>query len=398
MHSSRLLASHLWIIFEPRWDARYCGEATQRLRPQVARLIDALLLYDEVIIPTHDFLILPVFATVLGVEGFEHLVQADAIRFARLDAALGYAGNGVGLSAYDIRPSEQRPDPAPCSAEPAVAADLAFSMMADVCGRRAGQTALDSVIRRCETISVAPFAGDITKQTHLDLSESQNLQVAFGLTGLDMQRLPGVAPDQMVMAPHENDEWPCNAIDAVLRIAYANLECKLVGETNAAAVFTTSPIGHVLGAKLERLLPGQIDPNAFATLREIARVPDIAKGVLDNQVALAKMLELRQTSNASAFRKWFQENATNDPVTTGRAYADLLQAVPKIQQLPLRVLRFFITSVAGFVPVVGHAISALDSFLIDHFFRGTSPRFFIDDLRLLGRTPGRDGTDLRGPR
>ena len=59
-------------------------------------------------IPTIDFAIVPVLATWLGTDAFVDLLHADFIGFIRRAGLMGYAGDGAGVSAFEIHPGPGR--------------------------------------------------------------------------------------------------------------------------------------------------------------------------------------------------------------------------------------------------------------------------------------------------
>ncbi len=148
---------------------------------------------------------------------------------------------------------------------------------------------------------------------------------------------------------------------------------------------TLSPVGHLLKAKAERSLGGLDAAEAFAVLREIADVPDVGEGVLSKQATVGELLKVSRSRSGEQFRKWFHENCRNNPIATGKEYAALLRDVPRIQSMPVKVLRFITTTALGAIPgvgpIVGAAAGAVDSFFIEKWLQGSSPKYFIDNLR-----------------
>ena len=52
--------------------------------------------------------------------------------------------------------------------------------------------------------------------------------------------------------------------------------------------------------------------------------------------------------------------------------------------LPTRVIRFAITTTSGILnPVLGATTSILDSFFVDKWLKGFSPKLFLDELQEL---------------
>ena len=115
-------------------------------------------------------------------------------------------------------------------------------------------------------------------------------------------------------------------------------------------------------------------------LLEINGVPDLSQLILSQGSNMKDLLEAATNKNSMDFRDWFHKNQELNEKEILREYLGVLQQVPSIQKLPSKILRFVITSVLGYVPVLGQAVSFFDSFIIDRLFKGSSPKFFIDDL------------------
>lgn len=57
---------------------------------------------------------------------------------------------------------------------------------------------------------------------------------------------------------------------------------------------------------------------------------------------------------------------------------------PLIESLPFKTVRFVITTAVGTIePISGVCMGAVDSFFIDKWLKGFSPKLFIDQLRKL---------------
>ena len=57
-----------------------------------------MLLYDKVIVPTHDFMSVVILISVFGEDGVAELIENNAVSFVRVKGALAYIGNGGGLA------------------------------------------------------------------------------------------------------------------------------------------------------------------------------------------------------------------------------------------------------------------------------------------------------------
>jgi hypothetical protein len=61
-----------------------------------------------------------------------------------------------------------------------------------------------------------------------------------------------------------------------------------------------------------------------------------------------------------------------------------LESIPFIDSLPIKTIRFLITTCAGLIePLTGLTTGVIDSFFVQKWLAGYSPRLFIDDLRKL---------------
>ena len=92
-------------------------------------------------------------------------------------------------------------------------------------------------------------------------------------------------------------------------------------------------------------------------------------------------IKVIRSQNANEFRKWFHDKKALDEKEIFKEYVGLLNAIPVVQTLPSKAIRFCIGNALGFVPVVGQAFSFIDTFLLEKFLQGKSPRYFIEYLK-----------------
>jgi hypothetical protein len=204
-------------------------------------------------------------------------------------------------------------------------------------------------------------------------------------------RLAGIKPDEVRCyggpdaGSRKNDE-----IDLILDLCAANVELRLAQLANCDDSSTANPVGHMLKAKVDRTFGNSVPFDSLVHLRELDGIPDIASAVLEHPIenrspVLISVMKLKHSRDGVEFRKWFHQNCRGNPAEVARNYIEILKAVPTVNKLPARILRFILTSAIGVVPgignVLGIAASAIDSFLIDKWCRGSSPKFFIDNLR-----------------
>mgnify|MGYP001610257198 CR=1 FL=1 len=92
-----MLAADMWAVFNFDDSNRRYQKFLQQGRPRFTHLLDGLLLYEDVVIPTQDFVSLTVLVGVLGEQAVIDLLEAGDLRFVRLRGAFAYVGNGGGV-------------------------------------------------------------------------------------------------------------------------------------------------------------------------------------------------------------------------------------------------------------------------------------------------------------
>jgi hypothetical protein len=223
---------------------------------------------------------------------------------------------------------------------------------------------------------------DVRRETIADVTASHILRESFNLSPDNIDALPGIGPAQVRIFGGDEPDKATDQIGALLRIAHANLELRAAEEIGANDLSTACPIGHVLKAKEERVRGESSANDGWATLSEIADLPDIAEALLQDPPKLLKLQKLRQTKHGTEFRSWFHENCRSDPVSTGKEYGKLLKHEGLAEGPTARVMRFLATTGAGmaFGDPTGIAAGAVDSFVIDRLLKRPSAKIFIERL------------------
>lgn len=374
----RLFAGNMWPMFNfDEATSRY-QKFGNRARPAFKMTLEGVLLHEEVIIPTDDFLSLAGLVGALGDSAVLSLIEAGYLRFVRIKGALAYVGNGNGLRYFDIVSRK--------GGEQALSAPMDTAIDWALGGLHKPLSApglKDAVIQVTRELSLKEIEQEIRHETYTDILNSPHLRRLFAIRNHDLDHLAGIEPRAVRIYGGPDSDWQGDEIGVVLALAATNLELRLLQLAECSDASTAAPVGHLLKAKAERC-GGQDSAQGFAVLREIAGIPDLGEGILQGSTTVDRLIQLRQSRRAEQFRRWFHENCRNDPLGTAREYAKLLEEVPSVRSLPARILRFIITTALGLVPggtLVGTAAGAVDSFLLDGWFSGQSPKLFIDDLR-----------------
>jgi hypothetical protein len=348
-------------------------------RPRFSRLLDSIMLYDKVCIPTQDFMSATVLIGVLGDKAVLDMLEAGDIKFIRLRGALAYIGNGGGLTAFEIH--EQKGVAHATFADDEEALDWALSGLA----QKPDPLVHQLVLRNTQMVKMDSIAELIKGETYQDILKSQHLKDAFAVRNTHLDRLVGIGPDQVRIAESLDPAVFGDEIDTVLRISRANLELHLAMRSGCLDSTTGTPMGHLLKGKRERINSEQAPFENYATLKELAGIPDLSAYVLDapghiRHYRVADLLRPKHTRDGDAFRAWFHENCRNQGAEVARRYIDLLQQTQFVNTLPGKTVRFLATTGAGFLdPMAGIVAGAVDS-LFGDFLRKSSPKFFIEDL------------------
>jgi hypothetical protein len=98
-------------------------------------------------------------------------------------------------------------------------------------------------------------------------------------------------------------------------------------------------------------------------------------------------------------RDWFGKGAppeTSDEIL--RRYVESFGQRSWIEALPTKLLRFAVTTGIGLIePISGVVVSAVDTFLLNKWFPGKSPRLFMKQAKvMLDNTPVIQKPTMRG--
>ncbi|RWR04188.1 hypothetical protein [Paenirhodobacter populi] len=377
--TTRILAGDMWVVYnfgDP--NTRYQNFLSIG-KPRFERFLDSLLLYDEVIVPTDDFLSVAVLVGVMGVEPILALAESGSLQIVRTKGFLAYVGNGGGLLGSNIARCSKGGIPISSHMDEAI-----FEIMSGMnnVDQKAAQRLTDAFIPLTRERALSVDDKIIRAEIYHDILESDTLRAAF--SGTDLARLPGISPKEVrtydALSETTDDE---DQISLILRLAQATLEIHLATYADCRDVSTSNPIGQLLKAKQQAA--GSLHSGIF-TLKELADIPSTVDWVLEDSQRLKKLLKLRESSAGRAFRNWIHDVVDDKDGDVAKAYVSLLRSEPATTSLPARIMRFLVTSGwAACEPISGTALSVVDGFIADKFLASRSPKFFIDRLARLSK-------------
>ncbi len=349
-------------------------------RSRFSRLLDSLMLYETVWVPTQDFMSATILVGVLGDKAVLEMLEAGDIKFVRVKGALAYIGNGGGLQSFKILERNNEVHPPFGTNEEAL--EWALGGLTVKPDSLLYKLILDNTI----TVDMAKLNDVMKHETYTDILKSNHLREAFAVRNKNLDRLAGIGPDQVRMAESLDPSVFGDEIDTVLRISRANLELYLASHCACMDSTTGTPIGHVLKGKMERVRSEQAPFDAYAQLKELSDIPDFTTYVLDAQPELrhfriADILRPKHSRDGADFRTWFHKNCRDGGADVAKRYVDLLHTTEFANTMTGKTLRFLSTTAMGFIgPVAGVLAGALDTFFGD-YLRKASAKFFIQDIR-----------------
>lgn len=360
-------------------DGQHLERYVNRQVPVVRSLCDQLLLHDQILVPTQDYLTAAGLIRILGERNFLVLLEEERLRFLRLRGFFGYV-RGTGpdgrLVAMD--------DP---TRTKAISSPIDQSIESSLRVIKSEYTEHNRLIKTLIACSHELELQRVIDSTHMDayadLSRTVLWKEEYRFSNPDLLALPGMKEMQVrVIGP--GTDVSNNVVDACLALGLMNIELYLAKQFDCASSSTGSPMGDCISLKLPRLTGDYPVPQKLWSFLDVAGIPDISGPLLADREEMAKFLKLTRHRDAGAFRQWFHRNADLTEKEILKAYIDVLHQTPWIQGKGGRALRMATSlglGVFGLGWIVDAAVSAVDNFVVDKFIRGKGAKFFIEDLR-----------------
>ena len=398
---SSLLANNLSVPWDPQpkeWVDKYTDNNWLG-----AHILENLLFYNQLIVPTVDFSIIVPLIQWLGVPILKEVIAGEALSFVRTSGSLAYVGNGVGLQMMEIRPGKEMEEKEPwwvkvsrCSPKEAVALQIRNRLsglneeLIDILG---------TLVEVCTVDTALPeFNEKVMNETYRDIQGSRVLADKFFkrnpfINTIKLNELPGVKTNEArVFSLLPKPAVAGDEIDTTLRIGMLNLEGYLAEEAGARDMVTDRNYGEILMAKAERYTGGRMAQASFSSLLTIENIPDLVTAIMSGEVNLSEVWKFRNTRTAEEFRRWFDEIGPTKPEDLISEYVKSLKSGGLWESGKGKVLRFIapLAVAVGLVKVdttasllASTGLSFVDCFLLDRIRLGYRPRYFVDDLRKL---------------
>lgn len=359
-----------------------------------ARLANYVLLYDQIIIPTGNFQILPVLRLMLGEDAFDDLIRNKGIVLARFDKWFGYGGNGAGIVFFSIHdgPKSHARGPNLGAAffkpiDEAIDVALAATNPPSNNERRAEikNLILDNIVQ----LPTEQITKGLKEETYNDILKSPYLRdfLALRNAGRSLNRLIGIGPDKLtIFNPHIPPEKADSLeIRAVLRAAFENYLLSIGGFSEATEITGDESTLSILRAKGERIGFSTEGDQAFAKILKVSGIPDLGMAYASKQLSSAQLLDLRYSKNTQALRDWFAVGAPRETADeTLHRYVESVGKPSWLETIPMKVFRFATTmGISAVEPVSGAVASAIDNFLLSNWFPKRTPRLFMKQAKTM---------------
>jgi len=369
------------------------SEALIRTQEYWSRLANYLLLYDQLVIPTGNLQVLPVLRLMLGERTFDELVRTKVLVFARYDQWFAYGGNGAGIVFFRVLDNPENPRVPNLGTsyykplDEMIATALVSTKPDSTAERRRELTNLliDNVVE----LPTKEIADELPDETYRDVLGSPYLreQLALRNAGRSIKALRGLNPNQLsVFSPHvapQPTESP--EIRSVLRAAFENFLLAFAGQAGVTEIVGDDSTLSLLRAKGQRLGYSLTGTDAFTTIQELHGVPDIGVAFATRVLSGEKLLALRSSPNAQAFRDWFRTSSGGrSDMEVVRRFIQESGEPSFLESLPGKTLRLVVTTAVGLANAgLGLAASGVDTFLLEKWFRGDSPKLFLRQAKVM---------------
>ncbi|MBT3190302.1 MAG: hypothetical protein HN736_13790 [Anaerolineae bacterium] len=355
-----------------------------------AHFLSQILLYDKIIIPTLDFGIIPSLISWLGLRNFRKAIEESSIGFIRRKGHLAYLGGGLGINTIAIeRGSAKKWEwwQEALSQESLSAIKLQLGYFcSDIPSKK--RKSLAKAITKTNTH--LPYDNDffiknIAEESYRDIVNSELLsQIALELTqekkSINLLKLIKGNETKLLNSNYEIRD----VTDLVLRVAEVNMELLMASQVDNADLLTAQGSENLLQKKIARSEIKTSSLENFINLLELSNIPDIRHQIIQGTIDTTKIWKLRQSRYGKNFRKWLREVNPSNARDLEKAYVEMLSKENFDTTLPTRVIRFAITTTSGILnPVLGATTSILDSFFVDKWLKGFSPKLFLDELQEL---------------
>lgn len=354
------------------------------------RLGEKLLLYDEIIIPTGNFGIIPVLRLWLGDKTFISLIEKKIISFLKYTGWVAYVGNGGGVQFFNMLPNEKIGETFGYTffGNPEAALEYALQNTKSPSPSEDRKKIKKLILENTIEIELSKDVADkIRHETYMDIMNSPLLRSFLffknpELTEIKLNMLKGVNPDQIrVFDFHRPYENPQDDISIVLNVAEHNILLFFMSLINDSDVFSDETTEKILISKMHRLTQDDKLVQDFMRILEVNNMPDLTSIISKNALTFEDLIRIRNKSDTINFRKWLHSESAVYSEDIIKAYVAAITKPTIMDRFSLKAIRFIIPNLVGLINAIGGlAASGIDSFVLPNLVNRKSPKVFLDNL------------------
>ncbi len=357
----------------PNLDGSHLARYLERKSVIIKSLCEDLILHDQILIPAQDYLTACGLILIVGEKGFIELLERDKLKFIRTRGAMGFT-SGKGPSELINFYVGKKRHTSNCPFEEAV--DLGLKVIEDRIKEK--KKLHELIVQNSFPIESSEILKAVNRESVRDLKCTNLWRAQYESGNPDSIILPKKNKTTVGVLGTNNPGK--NIETALLALATYNSDLYLADKFDCQNTSPFYPVGDLLDIKQNRLLKNTGYSDKLWKLIEIDGVPDLSQIDFAQGSNLSVLLNVVSNKNVKDFRDWFHANHELSEIEILQEYIGVLNHVPWIQSPLSKKLRYVVTSTAGYIPVLGQAVSLFDTFIVDRLFKGKSPKFFIDDL------------------
>jgi hypothetical protein len=323
----------------------------------------------------------------MGIPLFRKGIESRTFQFLHLKRLLCYTGqNGLDYFRIDVgdKAKWQWWQEA-LFGSPHDAIELQLRYMCSSLDRKERVKLVDAILVNMREVPLEnDFGRAIKHETYSDVLGNQQLSSIVTRRSSDLDHLPGLQTNQIrVLGVNAiYDDAIRDEINLVLKVAEVNLEIYLSTVADDADPYTSEGAQQILRGKLLRHGFSREQLKGFLSLLDLNRLPDIGVPVENGELTFTDIWKIRNKRSARLFRKWLREANIQASRDIERKFVEDMGRKGLVESLPLRVLRFAIVTGVGVINIpAGLVVSTIDSFFVERWFKGYSPKLFIDELQ-----------------
>ncbi len=354
-------------------DGSHLTRYLERKSVIIKSLCEDLILHDQILVPTQDYLTACGLILIIGEKGFIELLERDKLKFIRTRGGIGFA-SGKGPSELCNYYSQKTQHPSVSPIEESVGSGL--KVIEDRIKEK--KKLHELIVQKSFPVESSTILKAVKRESVLDLKCTNLWRSKYESNNPNSIILPKKNKNNMqVLGDNRPGE---NIGTALLALAAYNSDLYLAERFKCQNTSPFYSAGDLLDIKQKRLLKNTGYSEKIWKLIEVNGIPDLSQIDFKQGSNLSDFLNVITNKNANDFRNWFHANQELSETEILREYIGVLQQVPLTQKLPSKMLRYIVISFTGFVPGLSQIASFFDTFVTDRLFRGKSPKFFIDDL------------------